>query len=137
MSDNKETFNYTYSAAQEKEVEAIRKKYAEDSTPIEVDKMTELRRLDASVTNKASVVALCIGIVSALIMGFGMSLIMTDLADKIGMSSPIVFGIIIGVVGMVGIIAAYPIYQAVLKRERKRKAPQILKLTEELSQKES
>ncbi len=135
MSEQKETFNYTYSAVQQKEVEAIRKKYAEDTTPIEVDKMTELRRLDASVTNKASVVALCMGIISALIMGFGMSLIMTDLADKIGMASPIVFGVIIGVVGMVGIIAAYPIYQAVLKRERKRKAPQILKLTEELSQK--
>ncbi len=135
MSDNKETFHYTYSAAQQEEVEAIRKKYAEDTTPIEVDKMEQLRRLDASVTNKASVVALCVGILSTLIMGFGMSLIMTDLADKIGMASPIVFGVIIGVVGMAGIIAAYPIYQAVLKRERKRKAPQILKLTEELSQK--
>ncbi len=135
MSDNKGTFNYTYSAAQEREVEAIRQKYAEDTTPIEVDKMEQLRRLDAGVTNKASVVAMCMGIISALIMGFGMSLIMTDLADKIGLSSPIVFGVIIGVVGMVGIIAAYPIYQVILKRERKRKAPQILKLTEELSQK--
>ncbi len=135
MSDNKETFNYTYSASQQEEVEAIRKKYAEDTTPIEADKMTELRRLDASVTNKASIVALCVGILSALIMGFGMSLIMTDLADIIGMTSPIVFGVTIGIVGMVGVIAAYPIYQAVLKSERKRKAPQILKLTEELSQK--
>ncbi len=135
MSDNKETFNYTYSASQQEEVEAIRKKYAQDTTPIEVDKMEQLRRLDASVTNKASVVALCIGIISALVMGFGMSLIMTDLADKIGITSPMVFNVIIGVVGMVGIIAAYPLYQVVLKRERKRKAPQILKLTEELSQK--
>ncbi len=135
MSENKETFNYTYSAAQQEEVETIRKKYVEDTTPIEVDKMEQLRRLDASVTNKASVWSLCVGIVFVLIMGFGMSLVMTDLGTKLGMTSTLITGIAIGVVGMLGVIAAYPLYQFILKRERKRKAPQILKLTEELSQK--
>ncbi len=135
MSEQNETFNYTYSAAQQKEVEAIRKKYVEDTVPKTEDKMEQLRRLDASVTNKAATIALTLGIISALIMGSGMSLIMTDLADKIGMTSPIVFGVIIGVVGMAGIISAYPLYQSVLKRGRKKIAPQILKLTEELSKK--
>ncbi len=135
MSENKETFNYSYSASQQEEIEAIRKKYMPDTTSTEVDKMTELRRLDASVTNKASIAALCVGIISALIMGFGMSLVMTDLGVRLGINSYLIFGIIIGIIGMVGVIAAYPLHQFILKRERKRKAPQILKLTEELSQK--
>ncbi len=131
MEEKKETFTYTYSAAQQEEIAAIRKKYAAE--PIEVDKMEQLRRLDASVTNKATTLALIIGILSALIMGTGMSLVMTDLGAKLGMASVLIPGIIIGIVGMAGVIAAYPLYQFVLKKERAKAAPQILKLTDELS----
>ena len=135
MSGQNETFNYTYSAAQQKEVEAIRKKYIEDETSTEVDKMTELRRLDYGVTKKATIASLCIGIISALIMGSGMSLVMTDIGEKIGMTATTLPGILIGIVGMIGVICAYPVYQRILIKERKKIAPQILKLTEELSQK--
>ncbi len=135
MSEQKETFSYTYSASQQQEVEAIRKKYTNDTAPTEIDKMTQLRRLDAGVTQKASVVALCVGIISALIMGSGMSLVMTDLGAKLGMTATTVPGILIGIVGMVGVILAYPLYQSIVRKERKKIAPQILKLTEELSQK--
>ncbi len=135
MSEQKETFSYTFSASQQQEVEAIRKKYTDDTAPTEIDKMTQLRRLDAGATQKASVVALCVGIISALIMGSGMSLVMTDLGAKLGMTATTVPGILIGVVGMVGVILAYPLYQSIVKKERKKIAPQILKLTEELSQK--
>ncbi len=135
MSEQKETFSYTYSASQQQEVEAIRKKYTNDTAPTEIDKMAQLRRLDAGVTQKASVIALCVGIISALIMGSGMSLVMTDLGAKLGMTATTVPGILIGVVGMVGVILAYPLYQSIVKKERKKIAPQILKLTEELSQK--
>ncbi len=134
MEEKKETFTYTYSAAQQEEIAAIRKKYAADTQPAEVDKMEQLRKLDAGVTNKASVVALCVGILSALIMGAGMSLVMTDLGTKLGVASARISGIIIGIVGMAGVIAAYPLYQFVLKKQRAKVAPQILKLTEELSQ---
>ncbi len=134
MEEKKETFTYTYSAAQQEEIAAIRKKYAADTQPAEADKMEQLRKLDAGVTNKASVVALCVGILSALIMGTGMSLVMTDLGVKLGMASPLIPGMIIGIAGMAGVIAAYPLYQLVLKKQRAKVAPQILKLTEELSQ---
>ncbi len=134
MEEKKETFTYTYSAAQQEEIAAIRKKYAADTQPAELDKMEQLRKLDAGVTNKASVVALSVGILSALIMGTGMSLVMTDLSAKLGMASALIPGIIIGIVGMAGVIAAYPLYQLVLKKQRAKVAPQILKLTEELSQ---
>ncbi len=133
MEEKKETFTYTYSAAQQEEIAAIRKKYVADTPPAEMDKMEQLRKLDAGVTNKASVVALCVGILSALIMGTGMSLVMTDLGVKLGMVSVLIPGIIIGIVGMAGVIAAYPLYQLVLKKQRAKVAPQILKLTDELS----
>ncbi len=131
--EEKETFTYTYSAAEQEEIAAIRKKYAADPQPAAVDKMAELRRLDAGVTQKAMTAALTVGILGALIMGTGMSLIMTDLGAKLGMTSALIPGILIGIVGMVGILAAYPLYQLVLKKQRAKAAPQILKLTEELS----
>ncbi len=132
--EEKETFTYTYSAAQQEEIAAIRKKYTASSEPASADKMAALRKLDAGVTNKATLVALCVGILSALIMGTGMSLVMTDLGAKLGFTSPLLPGILIGIVGMAGVIAAYPLYLLVLKKERAKVAPQILKLTEELSQ---
>ncbi len=131
--EEKETFTYTYSAAEQEEIAAIRKKYAADPQPAAVDKMAELRRLDAGVTQKAMTAALTVGILGALIMGTGMSLIMTDLGAKLGMTSALIHGILIGILGMVGILAAYPLYQLVLKKQRAKAAPQILKLTEELS----
>ena len=45
-------------------------------------------------------------------------------------------GIIIGFTGIAGIAASYPLYRAITRRERKKLAPQILKLTEELSKPE-
>ncbi len=135
MSEQNNKFNYTYSASEQQEIENIRKKYISDKTDGEQDKMEQLRRLDAGVTNKAMIVSLCVGIIGALIMGMGMSLIMTDLGEMIGLSSTFVIGIILGIIGMIGVILAYPLYQYVIKKERKKIAPEILKLTEELSKK--
>ncbi len=138
MNEEKDTFSYTYSAFQQKEVEAIRKKYIEnDDTPAEVDKMEQLRKLDASVTKKASIVALTVGIISTLIMGIGMSLVMTDIGAKIGMTTAMVLGVLIGIVGIIGIIVTYPLYQHIVRKERRKIASQILELTEELSQKDN
>ncbi len=134
MSEQNNRFHYTYSAKEQSEIEAIRKKYASDTTGT-TDKMALLRKLDAGVTNKATTFSLCVGILFALIMGLGMSLIMTEFGDSLGATLEWTVGLICGIVGMAGVIAAYPLYHWVLNRERKRKAPQILKLTEELSQK--
>ena len=130
--ENKETFNYTYSAKEQEEIKAIRKKYA---VPQESeDKMAQLRRLDAAVTQKASALSLAFGIIGALIMGFGMSLAMTDLGNLLGPSRgmAMLLGVIIGVVGIVLVCVAYPLYNRVLKKEREKIAPEILRLTDEL-----
>ena len=121
------SFEYTYSAEQQKEVEAIRKKYL----PKEEDKMEQLRKLHAIPTKKAQAVAIALGVIGALIMGTGMSLCMTELSGFLG-GTAMFIGIPVGIVGMVLVALAYPVYNRVLKKERSRIAPEILQLTDEL-----
>ena len=120
-------FEYTYSAQQRKEVEAIRKKYL----PKEEDKMEQLRKLHAIPTQKAQAASLAVGILGTLIMGTGMSLAMTDIGAALG-SLAMVLGILIGILGMVLLAFAYPVYNRTIKKEREKIAPDILRLTEEL-----
>ena len=128
----KETFRYTYSAKEQAEIQNIRKKY--ETTTEQEDKMAQLRRLDASVSSKATVVALVVGIIGSLIMGLGMSLAMSDLSEMLGIQRDVgmLFGIVIGVVGMVPVCLAYPLYNRTIKKEREKIAPEILRLSDEL-----
>ena len=125
--ENNESFSFTYSAGQQEEVEAIRKKYL----PKEADKMAQLRRLHAIPTQKAQAKSLVVGVVGALTMGTGMSLAMTELGAGFG-EAALLLGIPVGVVGMVLVALAYPVYNRVLKKEREKVAPEILKLADEL-----
>ena len=130
--EKKETFNYTYSAKEQEEIRAIRKKYA---TPAQTeDKMAQLRRLDAAVTQKATSVSLVFGVIGALILGTGMSLAMTDIGKYLGLvgGMSMLIGILIGMVGIVLVCVAYPIYNCIVKKEREKIAPEILRLTDEL-----
>lgn len=126
----RERFTYTYSAKQQEEIRAIRMKYAAP----EEDKMEQLRRLDDRVTRKATVVSLAAGVIGALLLGFGMSLMMSDLPALLGLGSvaATLLGIAAGVAGLLPIGLAYPLYSRTLRRERERIAPLILRLTEEL-----
>ena len=121
------SFEYTYSAAQQKEVEEIRKKYL----PKEENKMEQLRKLHAIPTQKAQAASLAVGIVGVLIMGTGMSLAMTDIGAELG-SLAMVLGIFAGVAGMVLAALAYPAYNRVLRKQREKIAPEILRLSDEL-----
>ena len=134
MDNNNENngFQYTYSAKEQAELKRIRDKY---TAPTEAcDKMARLRRLDASVTNTAQAIGLMFGIIGVLILGFGMSLCMTDLAEILGLhsNSAMVIGIIVGIVGGILASLAYPIYNAIVKAKRKKLAPEIIRLTDEL-----
>lgn len=134
MEENKESggFRYTYSAKEQEELRRIREKY---SAPTESeDKMARLRRLDEGATAKAQIVALVLGIIGTLIMGFGMSLVMSEIGFILFESRALIMplGIGLGLFGGVLLGLAYPLYSLVLKRERRRIAPEILRLTEEL-----
>ncbi len=131
--NNQQTgFSYTYSAKDTAEIKKIREKYVTE--PKEEDKMALLRRLDASVTQSAQALALAVGIVGVLILGFGMSLCMSELSQIFGtyedLAIPI--GIITGVAGGILASLAYPIYSAVVRAKRKKLAPQIISLADEL-----
>ena len=125
--ENNDSFSYTYSASRQQEVENIRNKYL----PKEEDKLEQLRKLHNSATKKATAWSIALGTVGTLIMGIGMSLAMSDLGSALG-TYAMVLGIIVGVIGMALLALAYPVYNHVLKKERARIAPEILRLTDEL-----
>ena len=121
------SFEYTYSAERQKEMEAIRKKYL----PKEEDKMEQLRRLHSIPTQKAQAASIAIGVLGALILGTGMSLCMTELGAALGQPA-MVIGILVGILGLIMVALAYPLFNYVLQKERNRIAPEILRLSEEL-----
>ena len=125
-----EEFKFTYLAREQEELRKIRQKYV----PKEVDRMEQLRKLDAGVTRKAVVISLVAGIIGALVLGFGMSLIMTDVGETLGLYGKIqvVLGVVIGMIGVVLVSVAYPIYNRIARKERERIAPEIIRLTDEL-----
>lgn len=122
MEEKKETFTYNYSASQQTEIKKIRKKYI----PEEENKMEQLRRLDESATKPGMIAALIVGITSVLIFGVGMCCTMVW-ADTL-----FIPGIIIGIIGIAGVLATYPLYSYITKRCRKKLAPEIIRLTDEL-----
>jgi hypothetical protein len=128
--ENKERFHYIYSAKEQEEIKAIRKKYAPSEET--EDKMVQLRRLDAGVYSKATTVSLVVGIIGTLMMGLGMSLAMTDIGEMLGTVLAMVIGVSIGIVGIVLVCLAYPIYNRTLRKEREKIAPEIIRLTDEL-----
>lgn len=125
MEEKEEIFDYTYSAKEQEEIKNIREKYA---PPTEKESsMERLRRLDASATKGATAVSVAAGVISTLLFGIGMCCTMVS-----GWEQYFIPGIVIGAVGIAGVIAAYPIYTYMVKRKRKKLAPEILRLSEEL-----
>lgn len=109
-------------------VQKIRTQYTEKQHT----ELDELKALDAKVKKPANVFAYTFGSVSAIIMGTGMSLVMTDIGASVGLANAMVPGIAIGVVGMALALFTYPIYKRILSSRRKKYAPEILKLSERI-----
>lgn len=120
------TFSYQYSAKENAEVQAIRKKYL----PKSESKLEELKRLDEVVQASGMVESLCAGIGGLLIFGLGMCLAMQVIGSGLVM---MIVGILIGIVGMAGMLVAYPVYRKIFKRTKEKYAPRILELTAELT----
>lgn len=125
--ESNHSFEYTYSARRQQEVEEIRKAYL----PKEEDKMEQLRKLHALPTKKAQAVSIAVGVIGALNLGIGMSLCMTELGASLG-SLAMILGIVVGIAGIALVALAYPVFNRTLKKERERIAPEMLRLTDEL-----
>ncbi len=125
--ENKDTFKMTYSADEQDEIKNIREKYL----PKEENKMECLRALDSSAGKKATIVSIIIGVFGTLIMGLGMSLLMSDFGDLLG-NTALPVGIVLGAVGIAILTIAYPLYNRILRKEREKIAPEIIRLSDEL-----
>ncbi len=120
--ENNKVFTYQYSATQNKEVEAIRKKYV----PHEIDKMERLRQLDDKVQGAGVMESLCVGIIGILLFGIAMCF-------GLGVFGTVWWPAIpIGMIGVATMLPAYPLYRYLYNKKKEELAPEILKLTEEL-----
>ena len=109
-------------------VQKIRTQYTEKQHT----ELDALKALDAKVKKPAHVFAYIYGSFSAIVMGAGMSLVMTDIGAMIGLSATMVPGIVIGIVGMGMALTTYPIYKKMLSNRKKKFAPQIMELSDRL-----
>ncbi len=120
------TFVYSYSAKENKEIQEIRKKYL----PQKESKLDELKRLDGIVQSSGMIEALCVGIIGCLIFGTGMCLAMQVIASG---QLFMILGILVGIIGAAVMLTAHPIYKKIYNKAKAKYAPRILELTEELS----
>ncbi len=94
--------------------------------PQEEDKMETLRKLDKSVELSATMTAVLIGLVGTLIFGAGMSI------SFVRGGQMMLIGIGVGLIGIVIMAAAFPVYKTTLRKRREKIAPQIIELSKEL-----
>ena len=109
-------------------VQKIRTQYTEK----EHTGLDELKELDTKVKRPVNVFAYIFGSISAIIMGAGMSLVMTDIAETVGIQNPMLYGIIIGIIGMFMAIINYPIYKGILGSRREKYADKIIELSDKI-----
>ena len=112
-------------------VQKIRTQYTEK----EHTGLAQLKALDSKVKRPAKVFAYIFGSISAIIMGCGMSLVMTDIGATVGIAEPMLPGIVIGVVGMLLAIINYPIHKSILNRRKQKYASQIMALSDKIMEK--
>ena len=117
-----EGFSYTYSAKEQEEIKKIRQKYEKK----EEGAIDILRRLDREVTQKGTGISIILGVVGCLIMGIGMCCTM------VWQGVWFIPGVIVGLIGILFISIAYPVYSKITQKEREKIAPEILRLSNEL-----
>ncbi len=98
----------------------------------ESSQLDALKKLDGKVKKPANIFAYIFGVVAAIVMGSGMSLVMTDIGATIGIDSPMAPGIVIGVVGMLMAVINYPIYKKMLASRRRKYAQQIIEISDQI-----
>ena len=116
------TFSYNYSAARNREVESIRRKYM----PQEESKLEKLKRLDLRVQMAGTVEGLCLGIIGALVFGVGLCFFLDVFAGAAWLSA------LFMIIGTLIMIPAYPIYRRIARKTKAELTPEILRLSEEI-----
>lgn len=125
--ENNLSFSYHYSASENKEILEIRKKYL----PREESKFDEIKRLDNCIQTAGQLPSLTIGIVSCLVFGLGLCLVLKVIGESL------LLGIIIGIIGLIGMLTAYPVYRKVFSTTKAKLVPKILELSSDLAEESS
>ena len=120
------TFSYTYSAKDNKEIQEIKRKYL----PEKENKFEELKKLDNMVQASGVIESLCLGIGGALVFGLGFCLAAQIIGNGI---LTIILGVILGIAGIAEMFVAYPLYRKIFKNTKEKYTPRILELTTELT----
>lgn len=110
------------------EVEKIRSQYAEQPHT----ELDALKALDTRVRRPAIVFGVCYCSLGAIVLGTGMSLIMTDIGAVLGMTDTKAFGIAMEVVGLAMSCTTYPIYKKILNSRKKQYANQVMELSDRI-----
>ena len=130
MEEKQTKFEFNYSAPSEqerKEIESIRRQYT-TVTETKDDKLFRLRKLNSYVNNSATIIGLVFGVIGLLIFGLGMTMVLEW--------SLVLWGVIVGAVGVIPMAIAYPVYKAVYKKNKLKYGEEILALSNELLGKE-
>ena len=109
-------------------VQKIRAQYMER----EASELDELRALDWRVKRPANIFGYVFGSISAIVMGCGMSLVMTDIGNTVGIQNSMAVGIVVGALGLAAAALTYPIYKKLLVSRKKRYADEIIKISESI-----
>ncbi len=107
--------------------EAIAKDYA----PKDNSKIVALKKLDNKAKLPSTIFTYTFGIISALIVGTGMSLSMQVIGNGV---VSMVAGIIIGIIGFILCGINYPIYKRMLEKGKAKYAYEIVELAREISE---
>ncbi len=110
-------------------MQKIRTQYTEKET----GRIDELKKLDSKVKKPANIFACVFGSLSAILLGCGMSLVMTDINVFLGITNPLVPGIVIGIIGLFFAIINYPVYKRILASRRKKYASKIIELSDKIT----
>ncbi|MDE6604983.1 MAG: hypothetical protein K2K85_03050 [Clostridia bacterium] len=124
--DDKE-FKYTYSAptAEEKEeILKIQRQYLPKEEEPKEAKVAQLKKLDNLVKAPAKVVATIMGVIGFCCFGFGMTMSLEW--------QMLLWGALLGIVGLVLMAFAYPVFNKIFAKRKKKYSEQILALSQSL-----
>lgn len=112
--------NYTPNVQDQRRAENIRRQYISR----EENKMEQLQNLDNKVKLPGKIVGCIFGVLGALIMGAGMSLVMVweSMASGLALSIP----------GLIVALLAYPLYSLITNKRKKKYTDEIIRLSNEL-----
>ncbi len=122
MKNDKFSMRYTApTPAERREIEDIRRRYADEPTASGLDR---LRELDSKVKRLPTALGLTLGVVGTLLFGIGLTAVLEW--------GNYLVGVIVMLVACLPIAAAYPLYAFLLNRNKAKYSGEILSLADSL-----